>query len=123
MGTRLRILDFLCKLQVLIGALVIAGAIGFLIVSIAVANEPGAPPTPILAQWTVAEIVAGGIFLGLSIIATAQVYQCLMQIEINTRPAATATPSSSHEVGRAQEPLVPAPAPAILGPARSRRAS
>jgi heme/copper-type cytochrome/quinol oxidase subunit 3 len=77
MKTRFRALDLLCKLQVFMGLLVIAGGVIFLLASIAVSNEPGAPPTPKLAEWMVAAIVAGLIFLGLQIIATAQVFQCL----------------------------------------------
>ncbi len=85
MKTRFMALEVLCKLQVLIGILVIGAGVIFLFVSIAVSNEPGASPTPELAQWMVAAIIAGLVFLGLQIIATAQVFQCLMQIEINTR--------------------------------------
>ena len=85
METRFRALDFLCKLQVFIGCLVILGGVIFGLVSILVSNEPGAPPTPEFAGLLVVAIVVGLIIAGLQIIAMAQVYQCLMQIEINTR--------------------------------------
>jgi hypothetical protein len=114
MKTRFRTLDFLCKLQVFIGALVIVGSVVFLGISIAAANEPGAPPTPEAAQLLVAGIVVGGIFFGLAIIATAQVYQCLMQIEINTRQLATAAPDATCGSApiRAPEPSPPPKLPA-----------
>ena len=40
-------------------------------------------------------IVAGAVVIGLQIIATAQVFQCLMQIEINTRREETSGSAGS----------------------------
>ena len=107
MEQRFRTLDFLCKLQVFVGALVVVGSVVFLALTINAANERGAPPMPALAQWTAAGIVVGGIFFGLSIIAAAQVYQCLMQIEVNTRPPVAALPASE-KTARSMESLPPA---------------
>lgn len=104
MKTRFRASDVLCKLQELIGVLVIVADVIFLGASISASNQPGAPPA-----WMVAAIVAGLLFLGLQIIAMAQVYQCLMQIGINTCYAAPAAPPAP-EVARAiGKPLPTAP--------------
>ena len=88
METRFRALNFLCKLQVYIGVLVIIGGVIYLLSSLFV-NGPG-----LLLGLAVG---AGVIFFGLQIIAMAQVFQCLMQIETNTRHANSAA-SLSPEV-------------------------
>lgn len=79
METRFGALNFLCKLQVFIGSLIIVGAAIFFFYALV------RPDSPEGTLWTAALIAAALVMLGLGIIATAQVYQCLMQIEINTR--------------------------------------
>jgi hypothetical protein len=78
---RFRTLDFLCKLQVFIGGLIVAAAFLFLFELMLKPNMSEYGLTVALALG----IAAGLLFLGLQMIAMAQVFQCLMQIEINTR--------------------------------------
>jgi uncharacterized membrane protein YedE/YeeE len=87
METRFGALSFLCNLQVIVGWLVIIGSLVFLANALLMASDARNPPTPPNEWLVVAGIVTGGVFIGLSIIAMAQAYQCLMQIEINTRPS------------------------------------
>jgi hypothetical protein len=82
--TRFGTLRFLCGLQVLIGTLLIIGAIVGLLGSFVVLPKQVAG-----FELIAVGIAIGVIFVGLQVIAMAQVYQCLMQIEINTRPAET----------------------------------
>lgn len=76
---RFSALEFLCKLQVFIGSLFIIGAVSFA----AFVIFSGGPALVIV-------ISAGVALLGVQIVAAAQVFQCLMQIEINTRPVESA---------------------------------
>jgi hypothetical protein len=104
METRFGALNFLCKLQIVIGALVIVGGFYFMFFVLAVYDPQGAP-APELPGWLEFSITVGLFFAGLQIIAMAQVYQCLMQIEINTRPVAELRSAA------ASQPAPPLPEP------------
>ncbi|HKM48581.1 MAG TPA: hypothetical protein VJX69_13395 [Terriglobales bacterium] len=82
METRFRALNFLCKLQVFIGGLVILGGVVFGFLNLLDSADHPAGSSPLTGLL----IAVGVVFVGVQIIAMAQVYQCLMQIEINTRP-------------------------------------
>ena len=76
-------LRFLCAMQVIFGFVLIAGGCLFFSAGSTIPNDSGGQ----LAQVVVWAISAGLVFAGIQVIALAQVFQCLMQIEINTRPA------------------------------------
>jgi hypothetical protein len=78
--TRFRTLAFLCSLQVVIGTMLIIGAVFGLVGSFVLL-----PNRAQGLELIAVAITIGVIFIGLQVIAMAQVYQCLMQIEINTR--------------------------------------
>jgi hypothetical protein len=85
MKRRFVTLTVLCHLQLLLGfALVIAGAIGIAeassVIPILSHNVGMAIPGFLIAIFGIAVI-----FVGLQLVAIAEVYQCLLQIEINTR--------------------------------------
>jgi hypothetical protein len=109
MQKRFQVLSFLCWVQIVTGALVIFGSLAFFAISLITIVGSDAP-LPQASELMIGGIVLGGIFLGLSIIAMAQVYQCLMQVEINTRPSGTelyaAPPQFEETRGIANNPLV-----------------
>jgi hypothetical protein len=88
--TKFKTLDFLCGLLSFVGTLVVVGTIvvaflGILVLpqmGLAGTNRAGAFGAGAIVIVPVALVV---IFIGLMFIATSQVFQCLMQIEINTR--------------------------------------
>ena len=77
------VLRFLCNLQSVAGWVVIVFGVAFVIVSSNVPDESGG-----LGTLMVLAIAAGLCFFGLQMIALAQVFLCLLQIEINTRKVA-----------------------------------
>lgn len=80
MEKRYGVLRALCYVQIYAGAILIVLAVGAPLVMLA------SNPSDLPSDLVIIAGVLGGIFVGLSLIATAQVYQCLMQVEINTRP-------------------------------------
>lgn len=79
---RFKILAFLCMAQIIAGVIIAGLSVVFPAAEFFIPNPDIGPINPALLL----AVAIGGIFLGLSLIAMAQVYQCLMQIEINTRP-------------------------------------
>lgn len=82
MIARFKALAFLCWLQTVFGGIVIALSVlvPTLVLATGDGNSSGENAIIVIACGI------GGMLFGLSLIAMAQVYQCLMQIEINTRP-------------------------------------
>jgi hypothetical protein len=86
MEKRFTVLDILCKVQIVIGILMIAATFIFVAAMILMGSDLNPSPELPMGIGLIIALALGGIFAGLSTIAMAQVYQCLMQVEINTRP-------------------------------------
>ena len=80
MGSRFKALSFLANLQMVVGVTLVV--IGCVFAAVVLSVPTGQDS----AKWTSVGIAVGMVLVGVQLMALAQVYQCLMQIEINTRP-------------------------------------
>jgi hypothetical protein len=84
---KFRVLGLICNLQIVSGILIIAAAVIALLFALVQLMNPDQNMTT-NRELLLFALSGGGFITGLSVIAMAQVYRCLMQVEINTRPKA-----------------------------------